>query len=179
MDVRWQEEQRAFQARVLIDENPDVGLRPYRTFIGHAAAVTDLRTGRAERLMIVIVTGAVVVSLVLAVGFPRELAALAASFAGGAALMIGISPMSREKPREAWTPLLAVYAPAVRRGDTPLCVTQISPDEFERLGIEGFGTIVGNPRPGATFGLFVDEHLVWPRTPPRGPQRDDPGFGTA
>jgi len=62
---------------------------------------------------------------------------------------------------------------------SPVCVTQISADEFDRLGAEGFGTVVGTPRPAATFGLFVDDHLVWPRTPPRGPRRDDPGFGTA
>ena len=87
--------------------------------------------------------------------------------------------VNRSLVRLPWTPLLAVYGTSVLRGEPPICVTQISIDEFERLGTEGFGTVVGNPRPSATFGLFVDDHLVWPRTPPRGPVADDPGFGTS
>ena len=179
MDRRWQEEQRAFQARILIDDNPDVALRPYRTFVGQATTQQDRHTGRVERLLLTLVTGAVVVSVVLALGITREFAALAASFTGGVALMVAVSPTPHEKPKHGWTPLLAVYAPSVLRGAAPVCVTQISLDEFERLGSEGFGTVVGTPRPSATFGLFVDDHLVWPRTPPRGPRADDPGFGAA
>ena len=177
MDLRWQEEQRAFQARIIIDENPDLALRPYRTFVGQATVTTDRHTSRVERLAVTVIAGGVLVSLLLAFGAPREFAALAASLSGGVALLIGVSPSPHQKPRQGWTPLLAVYAPSVLRGAPPVCVTQISLDEFERLGTEGFGTVVGNPRPGATFGLFVDDHLVWPRTPPRAPQADDPGFG--
>ena len=179
MDLRWQEEQRAFQARILIDENPDVALRPYRTFVGQATTAADRHTGRGERLLVVLIAGAVIVSMIMAFGIAREFAALAASFTVGVALMVAVSPVDHERPQPAWTPLLALYPPSVLRGAAPICVTQISLDEFERLGTEGFGTIVGNPRPGATFGLFVDNYLVWPRTPPRGPRGDDPGFGGA
>lgn len=179
MDLRWQEQQRAFQARVLIDDDPALGLRPYRTFLGPAERADDRHTGRAERLMVTLVAGGVLVSLLLAFGLPREFAALAASLTGGIALMVVVSPSSPHPPRPASNPLLAVYPAHVTRGMSPVCVTQISADEFDRLGAEGFGTVVGTPRPGATFGLFVDDHLVWPRTPPRGPRRDDPGFGTA
>lgn len=179
MDLRWQEEQRAFQARVMIDDSPDVALRPYRTFVGTADVDPDRRAGRGERVLLLVITGAVLVGVMLAGGVARELAALAASFTGGAALMVAVSPPPARRDRVGSTPLLAVYSPTVIRGATPICVTQISVDEFNRLGVEGFGTVVGLPRPGATFGLFVDEHLVWPRTPPRGPIPGDPGFGTA
>ncbi len=179
MDLRWQEEQRAFQARVLIEEEPDVALRPYRTFVGTARTNSDRSSSRAERLVVTVIIGAVVVSLLLAFGIAREFAALAASFTGGVALMLAVSPTTHDAPKAGWTPLLAVYGTSVLRGEPPICVTQISIDEFERLGTEGFGTVVGNPRPSATFGLFVDDHLVWPRTPPRGPVADDPGFGTS
>lgn len=179
MDLRWQEEQRAFQARVLIDDNPDLGLRPYRTFVGVARPTNDRHTGRAERLVVTLILGGVVVSLILAFGLAREFAALAASLTGGVALMVAVSPTVTPPATHNWTPLLAVYAPSVLRGAAPVCVTQISLDEFERLGAEGFGTVVGNPRPGATFGLFVDDHLVWPRTPPRSARDGDPGFGSA
>ncbi len=74
---------------------------------------------------------------------------------------------------------MAIYPDGVQRGGRPLCITEISLEELDRLGVEGFGTVVGRPLPGATFGLFVDEHLVWPRTPPRPPDPDDPGFGTS
>jgi hypothetical protein len=114
----------------------------------------------------------------MAFGVPRELAALAASFTGGVALMVAVSPQP-QRATDEWTPLLAVYAATVLRGDPPVCVTRIAIDEFERLGPEGFGTVVGTPRPHQTFGLFVDDHLVWPRTPPRGPVLADPGFGAA
>ncbi|MFT5202159.1 MAG: hypothetical protein ACI9C1_001544 [Candidatus Aldehydirespiratoraceae bacterium] len=179
MDLRWQEEQRAFQARVLIDQDPDLALRPYRTFVGAATVIDDRHSSRSERLMVVLVTGAVVVSLLLAFGLAREFAALAASFTGGVALMAAVSPTNHEPQKFGGTPLLAVYSPSVLRGARPICVTQISLDEFEHLGTEGFGTVVGNPRPGATFGLFVDDYLVWPRTPPRGACDTDPGFGSA
>ena len=179
MDLRWQEEQRAFQARVLIQEDPDLGLRAYRTFVGVATVAPDRRTGRWERFVLTVTIGAVLVSLMLAFGLPRESAALTASFAGGVALTIAISPRKPTPTRNGWTPLLAVYSPSVLRGGTPICVTQISIEEFERLGTEGFGTVVGHPRPGATFGLFVDDYLVWPRTPPRQPIDSDPGFGAA
>ena len=179
MDVRWQEEQRAFQARVLIDEDPDLDLRPYRTFVGDATALPDRRAGRAERLTVMLISGVLVVSLLLAFDLPREVSALAAGIAGGAALLMAVSPVGHQRHDRSWAPLLAVYAPGVARSDPPVCVTRISPDEFDRLGTEGFGTVVGDPRPGATFGLFVDEHLVWPRTPPRSGQVGDPAFGSA
>jgi hypothetical protein len=179
MDLRWQEEQRAFQARVLIDENPAIGLRPYRTFLGNATSSPDRHTHRAERLTVTVITAAVVVSVLLAVGLPRELAAVTAALAGGVALIVAVSPAGHQDRHQALSPLMAVYAPSVLRGARPVCVTLISLDEFERLGTEGFGTVVGDPKPGATFGLFVDEHLVWPRTPPRTPQDSDPGFGSA
>lgn len=179
MDLRWQEEQRAFQARILIDDDPAIGLRPYRTFVGQATSTVDRHAGRSERLAVTIIAGAVVVSLLLAFGAAREFAALTAAIAGGTALILAVSPVTHGRSRDTWTPLLAVYAPSVLRGARPECVTQISVDEFERLGPEGFGTVVGNPRPGATFGLFVDDHLVWPRTPPRAAHDGDPGFGSA
>jgi hypothetical protein len=177
MDLRWQEAQRAFQARVLTAEDPDLGLRPYRTFVGTPTVTADRRAGRIEQLVVVLVVGSAIVTGLLAFGAARELAAVAASFTGGIALMTTVSP--RSPSSRDLTPLLAVYAPSVLRGARPVCITQISLDEFARLGVEGFGTVVGTPRPGATFGLFVDDHLVWPRTPPRGALASDPGFGTA
>lgn len=179
MDLRWQEEQRAFQARVLVDHDPDIGLRPYRTFAGQATSTVDRHAARSERLVVAVIAGAVVVSLLLAFGAPRELAALTAAIDGGISLILVVSPAGHGRGRDTWAPLLAVYAPSVLRGARPQCVTQISVDEFERLGPEGFGTVVGKPRPGATFGLFVDDHLVWPRTPPRAAHDGDPGFGSA
>lgn len=179
MDLRWQEEQRAFQARVLIDDDPELALRPYRTFVGAARPNDDRRSSRSERLVVTLVVGAVVVSLLLAFGAAREFAALTASLTGGVALMVAVSPTAPDPRNTGWTPLLAVYGTSVLRGEPPVCVTQISLDEFERLGTEGFGTVVGTPRPAATFGLFVDDHLVWPRTPPRGPIATDPGFGAS
>ncbi|MDW3220082.1 MAG: hypothetical protein R8F63_15835 [Acidimicrobiales bacterium] len=178
MDLRWQEEQRAFQARVLIDDDPDLALRPYRTFVGAARVIDDRHSSRTERILLTVILGAVVVSLLLAFGFAREFAALTASVTGGIALMMAVSPTPPARRSSGWTPLLAVYRSSVLRGEAPICVTQISVDEFERLGTEGFGTVVGRPRPGATFGLFVDDHLVWPRTPPRAAIPTDPGFGT-
>jgi hypothetical protein len=179
MDLRWQEEQQAFQARVLIDDDPDLDLRPYRTFMGDETASPGHRADRGERLAVTLITGAVIVSLLLAFGLPREVSALAAGIAGGAALIMAVSPVGNHRHDRSWTPLLAVYARRVSPSDPPVCVTRISPDEFERLGTEGFGTVVGDPRPGATFGLFVDDHLVWPRTPPRSGHRGDPAFGSA
>lgn len=179
MDPGWQEAQEAFQARVLTDADPALGLRPYRTFRGDAHAPGQERTSRGERLLLIIVTGSVIVALLLAFAAPREVAALTASVLGGVALLTAVSPTPGRGPAVESAPLLAVYAPTVVRGAAPVCVTRISDDEFLRLGAEGFGTVVGDPRPGATFGLFVDDHLVWPRTPPRSAKAGDPRFGDA
>ena len=177
MDVRWHEAQRAFQARVLTDEPERLGVRPYRTFVGEAASRTRPRMGRGERLMLLLVVGAVVVTALLLAGVAREWAAFTASFTGGVAVMVVLSPAPPSAARTGWSPLLAVYARTATPADPPMCVTEISLDELDRLGEEGVATVVGSPRPGATFGLFVDDHLVWPRTPPRAPEPDDPGFG--
>jgi hypothetical protein len=62
-------------------------------------------------------------------------------------------------------------------GSVPICVTTISDEEQIRLGEEGFGNVVGSPRPGGTLGVFIDDYLVWARTPPRGNRKGDPTFG--
>ena len=54
------------------------------------------------------------------------------------------------------------------------CGTGLVGQELARLG---FGNIVGSPRPGGTIGLFIDDYLVWARTPPRGSRKGDPAFG--
>ena len=72
---------------------------------------------------------------------------------------------------------LLIYADRARPGAGPVCVTAITDDEHARLGPEGFGNIVGSPRPGGTIGLFIDDYLVWARTPPRGSRKGDPAFG--
>ncbi len=179
MDLGWQEQQRAFQARVMTDAEQRVGQFPYRTFIGSPAPAGRPGVGRPERVIVVVAAGVSTVALLLGVGAARELAALAASFTGGVALMAGVAPAPARPGRDEWVPLVAIYPDGVQRGGRPLCITEISLEELDRLGVEGFGTVVGRPLPGATFGLFVDEHLVWPRTPPRPPDPDDPGFGTS
>lgn len=179
MELGWEEQQRAFQARVITEADEGIGLRPYRTFIGSARPDTTHRLGRIERLVVFGVAGVVAVVALLVAGAPREIAALVASFTGGVALMISVAPQPPRTRAGGWTPLLAIYQQSVLRGARPICVTEISIDELDRLGIEGFATVVGDPRPGSSFGLFVDDHLVWPRTPPRGPEPDDPRFGSA
>lgn len=178
MDLRWQEEQRAFQARVLIEDEPELALRPYRTFVGAPTADNGRHATRTERLLVTIVGGAVLVAVMLAAGVPRELGALIASVVGGLALVAAVSPSHERQSPSGWTPLLAVYPASVLLGAEPVCVTQISVDEFRRLGPEGFGTVVGSPQPSKTFGLFVDDYLVWPRTPPRRADNADPRFGS-
>ena len=74
-------------------------------------------------------------------------------------------------------PLLAIYADRAGIGSVPICVTAISDEEQIRLGEEGFGNVVGSPRPGGTLGVFIDDYLVWARTPPRGNRKGDPSFG--
>ena len=179
MSTGWHEKQRAFQARVITEAGERLGLRPYRTFIGSPVGDRRRSAGRMERFVVVVVTGAVIVGLLLGLGVARELAALVASFTGGVGLVIAVAPEPRPRRADGWAPLLAIYPPTVKGGSRPVCVTEIGLEELDRLGIEGFGTVVGEPRPGATFGLFVDDHLVWPRTPPRGAEAQDPGFGTS
>ena len=177
MDPRWQEEQRAFQARVFTDESQTIALHPYRTFLGSPNADTELSASRSERFAVTIISGALVIFLLLTLEAPREIAAIVGSLTGGLALVITLTrdPSTTTKPN--WMPLLAIYPSEVLSGIAPICVTEISIDEFERLGCEGFGTVVGNPKPNSAFGFFVDDYLVWPQSQPRASLTHDPKFG--
>jgi len=108
---------------------------------------------------------------------PRQFGALAAGLTGGAAIFAGLAGPDPRPRHDLHEPLLAIYAPDAAVGDRPVCVTAIADDERMRLGAEGYGTVVGSIRPGGTVGVFVDDYLVWARTPPRGSRKGDPGFG--
>ena len=176
MELRWEDRQREFQAKVLADPEIAVQVRPYRTFTGVATGQPPPAGSRLERAMLVLIAGAAITGTLLLVA-PRPVVALVAGLTGGIAVFAGLAgpdPRVRHDLRE---PLVAIYAARAGIGATPECVTAISDDEVSRLGPEGFGTVVGAVRPGGTVGLFVDEHLVWARTPPRGSRKGDPTFG--
>lgn len=180
MDLRWEDRQRAFQARVLTEGVGDdiaIGVRPYRTFLGASSGAAPTAGSRLERAMIVVIAGTAICSTLLLIGGPKTIAALIAGITGGLAVFAGLAgpdPRVRDVLHE---PLLAIYADRARPGAGPVCVTAITDDEHARLGPEGFGNIVGSPRPGGTIGLFIDDYLVWARTPPRGSRKGDPAFG--
>ena len=127
----------------------------------------------------VVIAGAVAIVVAgMLVGVPQELAAAVAGLGGGGALVAGLAgpdPRGITMPSE---PLLAIYRRTVARGDLPEAVTKITVEEMTRLGAEGYGSLVGSARPGGTLGIFVDDYLVWARTPPRGGIGLDPEFVT-
>jgi len=162
---------------VLTYADIDVSLHPYRTFMGTPLGRPRPASSRPERALIVVIGAMVIVAAFLLVGAPRELTAGTAGLGGGLALVAGLAgpdPRQVEPPSE---PLLAVYARTVAVGDLPLVVTRITLDELDRLGGEGYGSLVGAARPGGTLGVFVDDYLVWARTPPRSGISLDPAFG--
>ncbi len=178
MELRWEDRQRAFQAKVIADNDIplDLDVRPYRTFVGAATGQPPPAGSRFERAMLVLIGGAVITG-VLVLFAPRPLVALVAGLAGGMAVFAGLAGPDPRKPHVTHEPLVALYAAQASVGEAPECVTAIAADEIDRLGTEGFGTVVGTVRPGGTVGLFVDEYLVWARTPPRGSRKGDPAFG--
>ncbi len=176
MELRWEDRQRAFQAKVDADPDLAIDVRPYRTFMGVATGQPPPAGSRLERAMLVLATLGLLSGLLMLFA-PRPLVALVAGLTGGIAVFGGLAgpdPRVRHEMRE---PLVAIYAANAGVGAAPECVTAITDDELARLGTEGFGTVVGAVRPGGTVGLFVDEHLVWARTPPRGSRKGDPSFG--
>jgi|GEM_PF-1473054 hypothetical protein len=181
VNLHWEERQRAFQARVLTSEQGEtapLSLRPYRTFHGDPVGQPPPADSRLERAVLVIVAGIAITSALALIGAPRSLVALTAGLAGGIAVFAGLAGPDPRPQNPPETPLIAIYSTVVARGDLPDCVTSITSDEVQRLGNEGFATVIGNPRPGGTIGVFIDDYLVWARSPPRGNRRDDPGFGS-
>lgn len=161
---------------MLADPEIVVQVRPYRTFTGVASGQAPPAASRLERAMLVLIAGAAITGTLMLVA-PRPVVALVAGLTGGIAVFAGLAgpdPRARHDVRE---PLVAIYPARAGIGAAPECVTAIADDEMARLGPEGFGTVVGAVRPGGTVGLFVDEHLVWARTPPRGTRKGDPAFG--
>ncbi|MGA0237993.1 MAG: hypothetical protein ACO3PD_06290 [Acidimicrobiales bacterium] len=176
MELRWEDRQRAFQALVVAEHDVTLTVRPYRTFVGAATGQPPPAGSRLERALLVVIAGTVI-SGVLVLFAPRPIVALVAGLAGGIAVFAGLAgPDPRMNP-EPLEPLLAIYAPQAGIGAAPECVTAIAADEVDRLGPEGFGTVIGTVRPGGTVGMFVDEYIVWARTPPRGSRKGDPAFG--
>lgn len=176
MELRWEDRQRAFQAKVLADPEIVVQARSYRTYLGVATGQPPPAGSRLERAGIVVIGGTMIVLALLVVA-PRPVGALAAGITGGVALFAGLAGPDPRVRHDVNEPLMAIYAPDAAVGDRPVCVTAIADDERTRLGDEGYATVVGSIRPGGTVGLFVDDHLVWARTPPRGSRKGDPGFG--
>ena len=164
MDLTWEDRQRAFQAKVLtegVSEEFAIGVRPYRTFVGAATGTPPPAGSRLERALIVVIAGAAIAAMSLPV----------LAHAGE------VLRLRRGHDADLDEPLLAIYADRAGIGSVPICVTAISDEEQIRLGEEGFGNVVGSPRPGGTLGVFIDDYLVWARTPPRGNRKGDPSFG--
>jgi hypothetical protein len=180
MDLRWEDRQRAFQAKVLtegIGDDLAIGVRPYRTFLGAAVGTPPPAGSRLERALIVVIAGTAICVTLLLIGGPRSIVALIAGLTGGVAVFAGLAGPDPRVRHVMHEPLLAIYEDRAGPGAAPVCVTAITDDEQFRLGEEGFGNIVGAPRPGGTLGVFIDDYLVWARTPPRGSRKGDPAFG--
>ena len=128
--------------------------------------------------MVVIIGAVAIVATLMIAGAPQELTAATAGLGGGIALLAGLAGPDPHRVTLPSEPVLAIYARTVARGDLPQVVTQITLDEMERLGGEGYGSLVGAARPGGTLGVFVDDYLIWARTPPRSGINLDPRFGT-
>lgn len=182
MDLRWEDRQRAFQARVLtegIADDVNIGVRPYRTFLGASSGTPPPAGSRIERALIVVIAGTAICSALLLMSGPRTIVALIAGITGGIAVFAGLAGPDPRVRHVMHEPLLAIYEDRAGPGAVPICVTAITDDEQTRLGSEGFGNIVGSPRPGGTIGVFIDDYLDWARTPPRGSRKGDPAFGEA
>lgn len=178
MKLRWDDRQRAFQAKVLAGaDNTIVEVHPYRTFFGSASDQAPNAGSRLERAFIVVIATVVICATMALIGLPKTAFALVAGLGGGAALVAGLAGPDPRVRHPLNEPLLAIYHQSAAPGDEPRCVTSITDDEQRRLGSEGFGTVVGSARPGGAFGVFVDDYLVWAKSPPRGARRDDPFFG--
>ena len=178
MELRWEDRQRSFQAKVLAESDLSaVDVRPYRTFLGASSGSAPPAGSRIERGLIVVIATVVIVVAMILIGFPKTLFALVAGLGGGAALVAGLAGPDPRARRELHEPLVAIFSATAQPGDPPECVTAITDAEQQRLGDEGFATVVGSARPNGNVGIFVDDYLVWARTPPRGPRRADPRFG--
>ena len=178
---RWEDRQRAFQARVVLDEHSPgsrLTVRPYRTFHGDPIGKPPAADSRLERAAMVLIAGTVMTVSLALIGGPRTLVAIVAGLAGGVMVFAGLAGPDPRASSPLHQPLLAIFRSTVQPGDLPDCVTQISPEELTYLGDEGYATVIGTAAPLGTFGAFLDDYLVWPRTPPRGNRRGDPPFGT-
>jgi len=180
VDVEWFERQRAFQARVLVDPDPELDQMWFRTTVGPSAPEPPRPLGRLGRGAMTALAGATVVGLLLLLDVPRVIAAGVAALWGGATLFVALAGPgpSRRHAGEESVALLALWPSSATAGDPPACVAPILPADRRRLGVDGAVTVVGRPRPDATFGAFADDHLVWPQGRPRRARPDDPGLGT-
>ncbi len=162
---------------MLTHADADVDLRAYRTFFGPPAGHPRPATSRIERAFVVVIATAVIVGAIMLTDLATEVPAAVAGLGGGMALIAGLAGPDPRRVNPPSAPLVAIYPRRVARGDLPQVVTRINLDELDRLGADGYGSLVGSARPGGTLGIFVDDYLVWARTPPRGGINLDPRFG--
>lgn len=177
VDVEWFERQRVFQAQALSDTGASIDHMWFRTTVGPADAASPRPLGRVARAALLAVAGAAVVGLLLVLDVARIVPAAVASLWGGftlVAALAGPEPRGDHGPDVA---LLALWPRTASAGDRPVCVAPILATDRRRLGVDGEVTVVGRARADSNFGVFADDHLVWPQARPRRARPEDPALG--
>ena len=120
MDLRWEDRQRAFQAKVLtegIGEDVAIGVRPYRTFLGASSGTPPPAGSRIERALLVVIAGTAICCTLVLIGGPKSIVALLAGLTGGIAVFAGLAgpdPRVRHVMHEPRNPGVQFRAKLVR-----------------------------------------------------------------
>jgi hypothetical protein len=123
------------------------------------------------------VAGAAVVGLLLVLDVARIVPAAIAAAWGGFTLITVLAGPDGRRDRGPDVALIALWPRTASAGDQAICVAPILAADRRRLGVDGEVTVVGRARADATFGVFADDHLVWPQARPRRARPEDPTLG--
>ncbi|MGI9603146.1 MAG: hypothetical protein ACR2QE_14765 [Acidimicrobiales bacterium] len=181
----WAEEQRAFQARVVLGRGEPAGA-PIVVF-SHRRWSTVTRAGLPFTSVVLIAILAVLppVSIGLLVydhsGLLVAGAALLTVLAIEFVLLVNVGWWGRRtfgyRDAEPQAAVVALYRHPPIPTEPPAAVAEIHPGDAERLPLDGTVVVVGQVEPGGQFGIADGDYMIWPVAPPRESVWPEPAWG--
>ena len=181
----WAEQQRVFQAQVVLGELEQSGA-PVVVF-SHRRWTTVTRGGLPFTSVVLVAILAVLppVSIGLLVydrsGFFVAGATLLTVVAVELVLLINIGWWGRRTfgyhDAEPAAAVVALYRHPPIPTEPAAAVAEINATDADRLPLDGTVVVVGDVEPWGRFGIADGDYMIWPVTPPRPPVWPEPGWG--
>jgi len=181
----WAEAQRAFQARVVLNDLERSGA-PVVVF-SHRRWTTITRGGLpfSSRILVAILAVLPPVSIGLLVydrsGLFVAGSVVLAVIAVELVLLVNVGWWGRRTfgylDAEPEAACVALYRHPPIPTEPAAVIAEVHPHDADRLPLDGTVVVVGDVEPGGAFGIADGDYMIWPVAPPREPVWPEPPWG--